>query len=174
MKILSMKIVSTKIYGISVAVLLSIALACVALTCVAQDTGRKYIVLQRSPSLAALPFSDGVLAGNTLYIAGHIGLDPKTEQPPADAAEEARLAMESTKATVEAAGMTMEDVVSLQVFCSDVNLYDTFNQVYRTYFHGDFPARAFIGSGKLLRGGRFEVLGVAVRKSPEKSAAKSQ
>jgi 2-iminobutanoate/2-iminopropanoate deaminase len=158
-----------KIYGISLAVLLSIAL-----TCVAQDTDRKYIVLKRSPSLAALPFSDGVVAGNTLYIAGHIGLDPKTEQPPSDAAEEARLAMEGIKATVEAAGMTMEDVVSVQVFCSDVSLYDTFNQVYQKYFHGDYPARAFVGSGKLLRGARYEVLGIATRKSAGKSPKKSR
>jgi 2-iminobutanoate/2-iminopropanoate deaminase len=73
--------------------------------------------------------------------------------------------MDEIKQTVECAGMTMDDVVSMQIFCTDLKLYDTFNAVYRTYFHGDFPARAFIGTDKLLRGGRYEVMGIAVKKA---------
>jgi reactive intermediate/imine deaminase len=126
---------------------------------------RKYIVKPRSTDLKALPFSEGVLVGNTLYIAGHIGLDAKTDLPPASAEEEARFVMDGIKQTVESAGLTMDDVVSLQIFCTDLKLYDTFNGVYRTYFHGDFPARAFIGTDKLLRGGRYEVTGIAVKKA---------
>ena len=76
-----------------------------------------------------------------------------------------KLVMEAIKKTVESAGMTMDDVVMIQVSCPDLSLYDTFNKVYRTYFHGEFPARAFLGSGKLLRDAHFEVLGVAVKKS---------
>ncbi len=126
---------------------------------------RKYIVNPRSPELKGLPFSDAVLAGNTLFIAGHIGFDPKTSMPPASAEEEARLVMEGIKQTVESAGFTMDDVVSIQVFCTDLKLYDTFNAIYKTYFHGDYPARAFVGADKLLRGGRYEVMGIAVKKS---------
>jgi len=54
--------------------------------------------------------------------------------------------------------------VSVQVFCSDVSHYDAFNRVYRTYFKKEFPARAFLGSGTLLFGARFEVQGIAVRR----------
>ena len=134
-----------------------------AITCAAQD--RKYIVMKRLTAAANnAPFSEAVLVGDTLHIAGHIGLDPATGKPGATAEEEARLVMESLKRTVEAAGMTMDDVVSFQVFCSDVGLYAAFNGVYRTYFHGNFPARAFLGSGKLLFNARFEVLGVAVKR----------
>jgi enamine deaminase RidA (YjgF/YER057c/UK114 family) len=61
--------------------------------------------------------------------------------------------------------MTMDDLVSVQVFCSDVTNFDAFNGVYRTYFHGNFPARAFVGSGKLLFGARYEVMGIAVKRS---------
>lgn len=125
---------------------------------------RKHIVNPRSADMKALPFSDGVLVGNTLYIAGHIGLDPKTGMPPGSTEEEARFAMEGIKQTVESAGLTMDDVVSIQVFCTDLKLYETFNGVYKTYFHGDYPARAFVGSSNLLRGGRFEVTGIAVKK----------
>ena len=127
---------------------------------------RKFLVKPRASDIKALPFSDGVLVGNTLYIAGHIGLDPKTGAPPASPEDEARMVMDGIKQTVELAGLTMDDVVSLQIFCTDLKFYDTFNSVYKTYFHGDYPARAFVGTDKLLRGGRYEVMGIAVKRTP--------
>jgi enamine deaminase RidA (YjgF/YER057c/UK114 family) len=57
----------------------------------------------------------------------------------------------------------MQEVVSLTIFCPDLSLFDTFNRVYRTYFRPPFPARAFIGSGPLLFGARFEIQGIAVK-----------
>jgi 2-iminobutanoate/2-iminopropanoate deaminase len=111
-----------------------------------------------------LPFSDAVWHGDTLYLSGHIGLDPRTGQPPSAAEDEARLVLDGVKHTLEAAGLTMDDLLSLQIFCSDVTLFETFNTVYRTYFKGEFPARAFLGSGKLLFDARFEVQGIAGRK----------
>src|SRR5579871_1918045 len=104
-----------------------------------------------------LPFSDAVWHGDTLYLCGHIGLDPKTGRPPSTAEEEAQLVLNGVKRTLEAAGLTMDDLLSVQIFCSDVTLFEQFNTVYRTYFKGEFPARAFIGSGKLLFDARFEV-----------------
>ena len=133
--------------------------------CIAAAGDRKYIIDPKPADAKSLPFSDGVLVGNTLYIAGHIGLDPKTGQAPADAEQEAKLAMDGIKTTVEGAGMTMDDLVSVQIFCTDLKLYETFNKVYRSYFHGDFPSRAFIGADKLLRNGHFEVLGIAIKKT---------
>jgi 2-iminobutanoate/2-iminopropanoate deaminase len=111
-----------------------------------------------------LPFSDGVLVGETLYLAGKIGIDPQTGKPPEDLEKEIRLVLDGMKTTLKEAGMTMDDLVSVQVFCPDLSLYEKFNEVYRTYFIKNFPARAFIGSGPLLRGGRFEVQGIAVRR----------
>jgi 2-iminobutanoate/2-iminopropanoate deaminase len=131
---------------------------------IAAGPDRKYIVLKR-PAASTAPFSEAVLKGDTLYVSGHIGLDPQTGKPGASPEEEARLVMESFKRTVEAGGMDMDDLVSVTVFCSDVNDYNAFNDVYRTYFHGNYPARAFIGSGKLLFGARFEVQGIAVKRA---------
>lgn len=124
---------------------------------------RRTIVHPREGILQAVPFSDAVLADDTLYLAGKIGLLPGNKVP-GTAEEEAKLVMDSVKKTVESAGMSMDDLVSVQVFCSDVSHYDAFNKVYRTYFKKDFPARAFIGSGKLLFDARFEVQGIAVRR----------
>jgi 2-iminobutanoate/2-iminopropanoate deaminase len=113
-----------------------------------------------------LPFSSGVIAGDTLYVAGTIGLDPSTANKNISAEEEARSAMNQVKQVVEQAGMTMDDVVSVQVFCTDLANYDAFNRVYRTYFHGNYPARAFVGVDKLLFGARYEIMATAV-KSPK-------
>ena len=56
------------------------------------------------------------------------------------------------------------DLGSVQIFYPDLSLYEKFNEIYRTYFSKNFPACAFIGSGPLLRGGRFESQGIAVRR----------
>jgi 2-iminobutanoate/2-iminopropanoate deaminase len=110
-----------------------------------------------------LPFSSGVAVGNTLYIAGTTGVDPGSKGS-VTPSEEARLVMDRVKHVVEQAGMTMDDVVSIQVFCTDLHDYDAFNSVYKTYFHGHYPARAFIGVANLLFGARYEVNGIAVRR----------
>jgi 2-iminobutanoate/2-iminopropanoate deaminase len=112
----------------------------------------------------ALPFSDAVLVGDTLYLAGRIGLDPATGKPPATAEEEARNVLDQYKQVLAAADMTMDDLVSVQVFCSDVSLFGTWNKIYPTYFTKEFPARAFIGSGPLLFGARFEMQAIAVKR----------
>lgn len=122
---------------------------------------RKYVNLPGRAVQA--PFSDAVLVGNTLYLAGRIGVDPKTGRPPDDLETEIRLVLDGMKRTLGEAGMTMDNLVSVQVFCPDLTLYEKFNGVYRTYFSKDFPARAFIGSGPLLRGGHFEIQGIAVK-----------
>jgi enamine deaminase RidA (YjgF/YER057c/UK114 family) len=64
---------------------------------------------------------------------------------------------------LERAGLTLADVVSVTVYCTDLDLYDKFNAVYRTYFQDHYPARAFIGVAKLVRGARLEIAGVAVK-----------
>lgn len=142
-----------------------IVVALLFLCAAAGAADRNFIVQHRSGDRQGLPFSEGVLVGNTLYIAGHMGFDPKTNLPPASPEEEARLVMDEISQTVKSAGMSMDDVVSVQVFCTDLKLYDTFNGVYKTYFHGNYPARAFLGAASLLRGGRYEVMGIAVKRS---------
>jgi 2-iminobutanoate/2-iminopropanoate deaminase len=111
------------------------------------------------------PFSDGILAGNTLYLAGRIGLDPKTGKPPAEIEDEIKLMLDSLKGTLTQAGMTMDDLVYVQIACTDLSLFDKFNPIYKSYFTTkDYPAREFIGAGSLLRGGHFELQAIAVRR----------
>ncbi len=108
------------------------------------------------------PFSGAVWVGNTLHLSGTLGLEGG--QPPETAEQEATNVLDNIKATLEAAGLTMDDLVSVQVYASDVGDYGAFNDVYRTYFTSEYPARAFLGSGTLLFGARFEVMGIAARR----------
>jgi 2-iminobutanoate/2-iminopropanoate deaminase len=145
-----------RIFGFFLLLLLSIA-------SLAADSDRKHVVLNQSATRSAFPFSDAVLVGNTLYVAGTVGFD-QNGKPPASAEEEARLAMDSVKRVLESQGMAMDDLVLVQVYCTDFSLYDKFNGVYRTYFQEQFPARAFLGVASLIRGAHFEVTGIAVKR----------
>ncbi|HEY6825121.1 MAG TPA: RidA family protein [Steroidobacteraceae bacterium] len=144
----------------------AVTLAAVLVSPASGAANRSYIEHSVPPGSSPLPFSDAVRSGDTLYVAGHIGIDTRTGNAPSDPATEARLVMEAVKRTVESAGLTMDDLVSVTIYCTDLQLYDMFNAVYRSYFHGHYPARAFIGTDKLLRGGHFEVQGLALKSTP--------
>ena len=122
---------------------------------------RRYINLPNRPP--GLPFSDGVLVGDTLYISGRIGLDPATGEAPASVEAELDLLFEGFQAVLRVAGMNMDDLVWVQVYSPDVSLWQQFNAAYVKLFSREFPARAFLGSAPLLMNGRFEMLGIAVK-----------
>jgi 2-iminobutanoate/2-iminopropanoate deaminase len=128
----------------------------------AGDIGRRYIGPRSGE--APLPFSDAVLVGDTLYLGGTLGLEPKTGQAPAELEREIRLLLDEMQATLAKADMTMDDLVYVTVYCTDLSLYDDFNRVYRTYYKREFPARAFIGVASLLRGSHFELQAIAIKK----------
>jgi len=123
---------------------------------------RRYINL---PGKAAnLPFHDAVFANGTLYLSGRIGFEPETRKVPVEPEQEARYLLDQIKEVLREAGMTMEDLVQVQIFCSDVSLFNRFNKIYWEYFKHELPARAFLGSGPLLFGARFEMMGIAVKR----------
>ncbi len=130
---------------------------------VAADPGRQYFDSAATANGVPLPFSVAVKVGDTIYVAGHIGLDPKTQKAPDNIDVEAHAVMDSVKRTLETAGLQMDDLVSVTIYCTDLDLYDGFNAVYRGYFHGHYPARAFIGVSRLVRGAHFEIAGVAAK-----------
>lgn len=83
---------------------------------------------------------------------------------PAAVKDEVKMLMEDFKKVLAQAGMAMDDLVSVTVYSPDLSLYAEFNEIYRSYFSKNLPARAFIGSGPLLFGMRFEMQGVAVKR----------
>jgi 2-iminobutanoate/2-iminopropanoate deaminase len=133
----------------------------------AADSDRTFVTPPGADPKAAPPYSSGVLVNGTYYVSGTLGVDPATGKVPADAEAEVHLVLDSVKQTLDRAGLTMADLVSVTIYCTDLDLYDKFNTIYRTYFQDHYPSRAFIGVAKLVRGARFEIAGVAVK--PAKS-----
>jgi len=141
--------------------LVAAAAALLPLAAQAAETAVKHIPVPAGAASIAgptPPFSSAVMAGNTLYVAGTTdGGGGGT------AAEAAKRVLDNIKRAVEAGGLTMDDLVWVQVFSSDLADYQGFNGVYRTYFKGPMPARAYLGVDHLLGGAKFEVMGIAVK-----------
>ena len=124
--------------------------------------GRRYIEPRTADSTGA-PFSGGILVDDVFFVSGTLGLETGQKVPATPEAEATNM-LNNFQNTLKQGGMTMDDLVAVTIYCSDVALYDAFNKIYRGYFKREFPTRAFIGSGKLLFGARFEIQGVAVKR----------
>jgi reactive intermediate/imine deaminase len=113
---------------------------------------------------AGLPFSPGVLVGDTLYLSGAIGFDPKIKGiVPGGIEAETRKAIENLKELLNQCGMDLKDVVKVTVYLSDINDYTTFNKVYSEYFPSDPPAREACAVSGLAFNARVELSFIAVR-----------
>jgi 2-iminobutanoate/2-iminopropanoate deaminase len=144
-------------------ILSALALGLFAIGAVAANSERTYVLPEGADPKALPPYSSGIMAGGTFYVAGTLGIDPATGQVAADPEKEAHMVIERVQDTLQKAGLTLDDLVSVTIYCTDLSLYDQFNGVYRGYFHGKFPTRAFIGASKLVRNAHFEIQAIAVK-----------
>ena len=95
------------------------------------------------------PFNPAVLVDGTLYVSGQIGRDLKTQKVPADFDAEVRQVLDNIGIILREAKMTYADVVSVQVYLTDMNLFPKMNAIYTTYFKTDRPSRTTVGVVKL-------------------------
>ena len=109
-----------------------------------------------------LPFSNGILAGNTLYVAGQEGLD-NGKLRPGGIGPETQAALENIKKIVEAAGLQMTDVTSVTVYLANIAEFGEMNKVYKTFFPAPRPARATVQVAALVGNARVEISAVAVK-----------
>lgn len=113
-------------------------------------------------SVEGLPFSNGILAGNTLFVAGQEGImDGKLVS--GGIAPETRAALENIQKIVKAAGLDMKDVASVTVFLADIHDFPEMNKVYQTYFPDPKPARATVQAAALVGNARVEISAIAVK-----------
>jgi len=121
-----------------------------------------------SPEVApntGLPYSSGILAGDTLYISGHLGRDPVTSQLVSGGIEaETRRSLDNIGEVLKTAGMGFGDVTTVTVFITNFEEFAAFNQVYREYFPTDPPARATVQVAALNAGAKIELQMIAVRR----------
>ena len=108
------------------------------------------------------PYSQAMVAGNTIYVAGQGPFDPKTGKMSATFEEQAVQVFENIKAIVIAGGATLADVVKVNVYLADLANFSKMNEVYKRYFTEEYPARATVGT-QLLGGMGIEVECIAVK-----------
>lgn len=142
---------------------LTLTAAALALTLGAAAEAREVISTPNAPE-AIGPYSQAILAGDTLYLAGQIAIDPTTgELTPGTIEEETTLVIENLAAVLEAAGMTLANVVSTTVFLADLDEFGAMNAVYATFFPENPPARATVQAARLPRDVKIEIAAIAVR-----------
>ena len=113
-------------------------------------------------SVQGLPFSNGILAGDTLYVAGQEGVvDGKLVSGGIE--PETRAALENIQRIVKAARLDMKDVASVTVFLADIHDFADMNKTYQSYFPDPKPARATVQAAALVNNARIEISAVAVR-----------
>jgi len=95
------------------------------------------------------PFNPAVLVDGTLYVSGQIGRDLKTQKVPADFEAEVRQVLDNIGIILREAKMTYADVVSVQVYLTNMDLFPKMNAIYTTYFKADRPSRTTVGVVKL-------------------------
>lgn len=122
-------------------------------------------VIQTSNAPQAIgPYSQAIMAGDTLYVSGQIPVVPATGAIVSDHVEEqARQVMENVKAVVEAAGLTLDNVVKTSVFIKNMDDFTKINAVYSEYFKENCPARACVEVARLPKDVQIEMEAIAVK-----------
>lgn len=109
------------------------------------------------------PYSQGVKAGDTLYLSGQIPLDPATQQLiEGDIAAQTRRVFDNLAAVAEAGGARLIDAVKLTIYLTDIGDFAAVNEVMGEYFREPYPARAAIGVAALPKGARVEADAILV------------
>jgi 2-iminobutanoate/2-iminopropanoate deaminase len=110
------------------------------------------------------PYSQAILAGNTLYVSGQLAIDPSTGDMRASSIkEETTQVMKNLGAILEAAGMDFGDIVKCSIFLSDMNFFNEVNEVYAGYFTEAGPARETVQVARLPRNMNVEVSAIAYK-----------
>ena len=110
------------------------------------------------------PYSQAVLAGNTLYVSGQIAISPETgKMVQQSIMDEAKQVMTNIEAILKEAGMGFENIVKTTIFLKNITDFVNVNQVYGSYFTGDFPARETIEVARLPKDANVEISVIAVK-----------
>lgn len=110
-----------------------------------------------------LPFSDGIIAGNTLYVAGQQGRDAAGDLPSGGIGPETELTLEAVAKVVKAAGFELKDIVAVNVYLTDINDFAEMNKVYRVFLPDPKPTRTTVQVSGLVSNAHIEISVVAVK-----------
>lgn len=129
----------------------------------AQEGGKQMIYTDKAPKPIG-PYSQGILAGNTLYVAGQIAIDPKTgKMDTADIESEIRRVLKNLGEVVSAGGMNYANIVKATIYTTDLKYFKTINAIYGEYFKETPPARETVQVSELPGKARLEISAIAVK-----------
>jgi 2-iminobutanoate/2-iminopropanoate deaminase len=130
----------------------------------AQSRAQRRVIRPEKAPNTGLPFSPGILAGNTLYVSGHLGRDPVTSRLVSGGIEaETRQVLANSREVLRTAGMDFKDVTSVTAYITSFDDFAKFNAVYSEFFPTDPPARATVQVAALNAGARVELQMTAVK-----------
>jgi 2-iminobutanoate/2-iminopropanoate deaminase len=125
------------------------------------DSKKKQVILTDKAPLPIGPYSQGIKSNGTLYVSGQIALKADGKLDTSSIENECRQALENVKAIVEAAGLTLKDVVKASIFTTDMKQFGRINEVYKNYFSSEPPARETVEVKALPKGAHVEISVIA-------------
>jgi 2-iminobutanoate/2-iminopropanoate deaminase len=139
-----------------------IVLALTVSTISPRGYAKQHKAINLSPA-RGLPFNDGIVAGNTLYVAGQEGTDDSGKLASGGIGPETTAALENIQKVIKAAGFELKDVVNVTVFLADIHEFADMNKVYQSVMPDPKPARATIQAAALVNNARVEISAIAVK-----------
>jgi 2-iminobutanoate/2-iminopropanoate deaminase len=124
---------------------------------------KKEVVSTTKAPGAVGPYSQAIKVGNLVFTSGQIAINPQTgELVKGDIKEQTRQVLENVKAVLEAAGSGLDKVVKATVFINDMDKFGEVNEVYASFFEGDYPARSCVEVARLPKDVAVEIETVAI------------
>ena len=123
----------------------------------------KTVVTSENAPKAVGPYSAGIVAGDTVYLSGQLGLDPATGKLAEGVAAQAKQSLANIGALLESQGLTYENVVKTTVLLADIADFAAVNEVYASVFSEPYPARSCFAVAALPMGGFVEIEVIATR-----------
>jgi 2-iminobutanoate/2-iminopropanoate deaminase len=147
-----------------VAFLLMFSIFSLLLTISGGKMEKKVVFTEKAPKPIG-PYSQAIIAGNLIFTAGQIPIDPATNQVvQGDIKEQTRRVLENLRAILESVGATFDDVVKVTIYMKDLNEFSAMNEVYSEYFKNSPPARTTVEVSRLPRDVRIEIDLIAIVK----------
>lgn len=122
---------------------------------------KKELSTKKAPG-AIGPYSQGVLAGNMVFVSGQLPINPVTGEMPREIKEQTHQSIENIKAILAEAGASLDNVVKTTVYLSDMSLFGDMNSVYAEHFKTVFPARAAFAVKELPKSALVEIEVIAI------------
>lgn len=110
-----------------------------------------------------LPFSDGIVVGNTLYISGQQGTDQQGKLKAGGISQQTQATLENIARIVKQAGFKLKDIVAVNVYLADINDFAEMNKVYKTFLPDPKPTRTTVQAAGLVNHAKIEISAIAVR-----------